>query len=196
MQPGGNVAVWLNFFNENSIEIGFYKARKSTISEIPSDSIDYYIDKVLERNPESEWIKTTKLTNKIQFENWSIKYRKKYNWKFQTNINLTSNPSQIRIEKYNGEIFEIQNQNLSQDNCEMSTLPRSILIQNIKIQGETTNIIAQLDEDSIYSAFEKLDNENHTKEISIICTLNNKGRIENIIAKNDLEKVKLKITTD
>ncbi|UPF06973.1 hypothetical protein, partial [Flavobacterium psychrophilum] len=73
MQPGGNVAVWLNFFNENSIEIGFYKARKSTISEIPSDSIDYYIDKVLERNPESEWIKTTKLTNKIQFENWSIK---------------------------------------------------------------------------------------------------------------------------
>lgn len=195
-QPGGNVAVWLNFCNENSIEIGFYKARKSIISEIPSDSIDYYIDKILERSPESEWIKTTKLANKIQFDNWSIKYRKKYNWRFQTNNNLTTNPSQIRIEKYNGEIFEIQNENLSQVNYTMNTLPRSIFIQNIKIQGKTTDIFANFNEDNIYSVFEKLDNDNHTKEISIICTINNKGRIENIIAKNDLEKIKLKITTD
>jgi len=198
LAPGGDVAVWTRSNWGHSAEVGFYKAQKMDSLKIPEFSRTECQEK-LKRAISGNDLKWSKILNSkkdsIPYGIWRDKYRQKFNWKFQCNLESKLEDSDIKIKLFNGEEFILINDELSEKEISPKAVPSEIKLIHL-YQKKTKRSWADLDENDVYKAFKTLSAENKNTPIIIECNLNNQGEIESVNAKNKSKTIQLKLIED
>ncbi|KFF05768.1 DUF2931 family protein [Flavobacterium reichenbachii] len=191
--PGGDVALWARTNWKNSVETGFYKAKKIDslkISEFQRKECRDKLRNALSYN-QSKWAKyLNSKTDTIPYGIWREKYRQKFNWRFRCKLQSKLENSDIDINLFNGEEFVLINDSLSQKENTSQAVPSEIMLTFLH-KEHTERTFIELDENNIYTVFEELSGQKKLP-VTMECVVNKNGEIESINLKNKDKTIPLK----
>lgn len=198
LAPGGTVAVWVNGLMGESTEVAVFHANEIPSSKIDLQSLQNCLDEVADARKDSSNVWTKNLDDKnfkIPFGKWSVKYRKKYNWKFVCENQVRMDSAMVKVALFNGESYPITANDLSEKKFVKKGLPDRISIEYFDIKGNSKYVLADFIEHDIYKSFEQVNEENHNEQITMLCTIDKNGSIASVILKSQHQSLKLKIKT-